>query len=123
MFHRSFQLKALHLLCLGLAGGSVLACGEGLGDATGSSCPESPTLTYENFGQAFIQSNCLSGHGSAGPESPALATLEQVQAHIDDIDRAAAAGPNATNTFMPEGTSVSTTERRKLGEWLACGAP
>lgn len=123
MLNRSFQLKALHLLCVGIAGASVLACGEGSGDATGSSCPENSTLTYANFGQAFIQSNCLSCHGSAGPEDPSLATLEQVQSHIDDIDRAAAAGPNATNTFMPEGASVSTPERRMLGEWLACGAP
>jgi mono/diheme cytochrome c family protein len=122
VFNRSLQLKALHVLCVALASASVLACGDGLGDATGSTCPEDSTLTYANFGQAFIQSNCLSCHGSGGPESPTLATLEQVQSHIDEIDRAAAAGPNTTNTFMPEGASVSTEERRKLGEWLACGA-
>jgi hypothetical protein len=119
----SFPVKVARLLCLGFAGALSLACGDGLGDATGSTCPESSTLTYANFGQAFVQSNCLSCHGSGGPETPTLATHDQVQAHIDDIDRAAAAGPNATNTFMPDGTSVSTEERRKLGEWLDCGAP
>lgn len=78
VFNRLFQLKGLHLVCIGLTGASVFACGDGLGDAT------------------------------AAP---------------DDIDRAAAAGPNTTNTFMPERASVSTAERRKLGEWQACGAP
>jgi hypothetical protein len=52
-----------------------------------------------------------------------LSTLEQIKDNIDVIDRAAASGPDATNTFMPEGGSVSTEERKKLGEWLACGAP
>ena len=25
--------------------------------------------------------------------------------------------------MLPEGTSMPTSERTKLGEWLACGAP
>jgi uncharacterized membrane protein len=123
VFHPSLQFKVFHLLCVGAACAALLACGEDLGDATGSTCPEDSTLTYASFGESFVQSKCLACHGAAGPESPTLATLAQVQAHIDEIDRAAAAGPNATNTFMPEGISVSTEERRKLGEWLACGAP
>ena len=110
-------------MLLTLVGLISLACGEGLGDPTGSVCSQDSTLTYASFGEAFVQSNCLSCHGSGGPEGPTLATLEQVQAKIDDIDRAAAAGPDATNTYMPEGISVTTEERRKLGEWLACGAP
>jgi hypothetical protein len=50
-------------------------------------------------------------------------TVAQIRAASGDIDRSAAAGPNAVNTFMPEGSSVDEAERRKLGEWLACGAP
>jgi uncharacterized membrane protein len=123
VFDYSYRFKTSRLLWLGLLGALSVACGESPGDATGSTCPENSTLTYADFGQAFVQNNCVSCHGAEGPESPALTTLEQVQANIDDIDRAAAAGPNATNTFMPEGISVSTDERRKLGEWLACGAP
>jgi uncharacterized membrane protein len=102
---------------------SVSACGSGPGDSTGSTCPPTPTLTYANFGQAFMQSHCLACHSASGPESPKLDTLAQVQAAAGDIDRAAAAGPNAVNTYMPEGSSVDEAERRKLGEWLACGAP
>lgn len=112
------QLGAASLTAL-----SCLACGGGLGDPTGSSCPDDSTLTYDTFGQAFIQTNCLSCHGSARPESPKLDTREQIEANRDAIDRAAAAGPDAVNTYMPDGGSVAEAERRKLGEWLACGAP
>jgi hypothetical protein len=101
----------------------LVACGDGPGDATGSSCPTDSTLTYGNFGQAFFQTNCVSCHGASGPESPALVTIEQIRMHSSNIDRSAAAGPSAVNTYMPEGTSVPEAERRKLGEWLACGAP
>jgi hypothetical protein len=112
-----------HHVFAALAAAALLACGSGLGDSTGSSCPPEPTLTYTNFGQAFIQQHCLACHSAAGPESPKLDTLAQVRAASGDIDRAAAAGPNGVNTYMPEGGSVPEADRRKLGEWLACGAP
>jgi mono/diheme cytochrome c family protein len=102
---------------------ALLGCGDDLGDPTGSTCPQDSTLTYESFGQAFIQTNCLSCHGVGGPESPTLSTLDQIKANADEIDRAAASGPDGTYTYMPEDGSVSTAERKKLGEWLACGAP
>lgn len=99
------------------------ACGSGDGTATGSSCPSDSTLTYANFGQAFFQSNCLACHGARGPESPKFDSIEEIRASASDIDRQAAAGPNAVNTKMPQSGSVPESERRKLGEWLACGAP
>jgi uncharacterized membrane protein len=101
----------------------LVACGSGPGDATGSTCPTDSTLTYTNFGQTFVQSHCLACHSATGPESPKLDTLAQVRAASSDIDRSAAAGPSGVNTYMPEGASVDEAERRKLGEWLACGAP
>lgn len=99
------------------------ACGGGPGDATGSTCPTDSTLTYANFGQEFFQTNCLSCHRAGGSESPTLSTIEQIRSNKDVVDRSAAAGPNAVNTYMPDGASVAEAERRKLGEWLACGAP
>ena len=102
---------------------SLAACGSGPGDSTGSSCPPDSTLTYANFGKAFMQDHCLACHSTTGPESPKLDTLAQVQAAAGDVDRSAAAGPTTVNTYMPEGASVDEAERRKLGEWLACGAP
>lgn len=98
------------------------ACSSGLGDATGATCPPSSTLTYENFGKDFMDKNCNSCHGAGAAESPKLDTVASIRSNIGDIDKAAAKGPNATNTFMPEGRSVSDEDRTKLGEWLACGA-
>lgn len=108
---------------LGLvAGALLLGCGS-KGEATGSTCPTGSTLTYANFGKQFFQTNCLACHASSGPESPKFDTVEQIRSHSSEIDSEAAAGPNAVNTNMPDGKSVDEAERRKLGEWLACGAP
>jgi hypothetical protein len=112
-----------HLVSSLFVAAALAACGSGPGDSTGSTCPTDSTLTYTNFGQAFMQSHCLACHSASGPESPKLDTLAQVRAASSDIDRSSAAGPNAVNTYMPEGGSVDESERRKLGEWLACGAP
>ena len=113
--------RRLWLVPLGLL---ALGCGgSGPGDSTGSTCPTDSTLTYANFGQPFVAQNCLSCHRAGGPQSPTLSTLDQIRANKDVIDRVAAAGPNAVNTYMPDGNSVPEAERRKLGEWLACDAP
>jgi mono/diheme cytochrome c family protein len=120
---RSNGMSRSSLILAFSVAGLLAACGQSgqSGQATGSTCPADSALSYENFGQAFIQSNCLACHASR--EQPTLTSLSAVQAHIGEIDQAAAAGPNATNTTMPEGASVSTEDRTRLGEWLACGAP
>jgi hypothetical protein len=67
----------------------ALACGSTPVDApTGSTCPQNSTLTYENFGKAFIDTNCLR---HAARQNPQLATQAAVQNSRDAIDRAAAA--------------------------------
>jgi uncharacterized membrane protein len=116
------MIKPFCLVSLFLSVGGLAACGSGPGDSTGSTCPTDSTLTYASFGQAFLQEHCLACHSASGPESPKLDTLAQVRAASADIDKSAAAGPNAVNTYMPEGGSVAEADRRKLGEWLACGA-
>jgi len=99
-----------------------VACGQNsLGDATGSSCPSHSTLSYESFGKAFFDTNCNSCHGQT--QSPSFGTQAEIQANAAEIDRAAASGPDATNTYMPDDGDVSDSDRKKLGEWLACGAP
>lgn len=91
------------------------------GKSTGSTCPTGSALTYDNFGKAFFDANCLSCHTSR--EKPTLTSVAAIRANASAIDREAAAGPNGTNTAMPESGSVSVEDRKKLGEWLACGAP
>jgi uncharacterized membrane protein len=105
---------------------------EGEGMATEATCPATQTLTYANFGQAFMQSYCLRCHsqdvmGNARQGAPSdhnFDTLDEIQGLAEHIDEYAGSGPAATNTGMPTDTpSPSTEERRKLSEWLACGAP
>jgi hypothetical protein len=109
---------------LAIVAGGVLGCSTqqtSLGEPTGSTCPSASTLTYDNFGKAFIANHCLECHASR--ESPQLTTLEEIQGNLEVIDRAAASGPKGTNDYMPQDEDVATAERQKLGEWLACGAP
>ena len=115
-------------------------CEEELGDPTGSTCPTDSTLTYDNFGSEFMTHYCTgchsetppSGDRHGAPHDVNFDTLQQIQDDAEDIDRAAASGPDGTNTFMPDkdaphelsGFSMPTMEeRQQLGEWLACGAP
>ncbi len=118
------KVRALLGAALLVVGGSaVSACGGNEGEATGSTCPSDSALTYDNFGADFFQNNCLVCHGSKGPESPKFDAVEQIRASSSAIDKDAAAGPNSVNTAMPQDGIVSEADRRKLGEWLACGAP
>ena len=117
-------MKNVNLFLAGSIFVSVLvgACGgSGSSGGTGTTCPTASTLTYANFGQAFMQNYCLECHATR--ESPILSTQAQVQAALDELDAVAGSGPNGTNTSMPQGRSCPTAERVKLSEWLACGAP
>lgn len=99
----------------------MAACGGDEGESTGITaenltCPPGNTLTFANFGQAFLQDNCLSCH--AAQESPRLSDAASVTRNKADILEAA-----VFTTFMPEGLSLSVEERRMFGEWIECGAP
>ena len=105
--------------------------GEG-GAPTGAVCPTTQTLTYANFGQAFMQSYCVRCHGSGvtgaarmgAPADHNFDTVEPIRTFAHHIDEFAGAGPDAVNTVMPDSDPrPSETERRNLAEWLACGAP
>jgi hypothetical protein len=125
-----------------LAVALVIACmaqactsesGPVLGPPTGSTCPQGSTLTYANFGQAFMEHYCTKCHSTAlkGHEARMGAPVyhdfdvqEKVQDFAIHIDRSTAAGPDSINTGMPEDDPKPTlAERYMLGEWLACGAP
>jgi mono/diheme cytochrome c family protein len=88
--------------------------------------PEGTTLTYEGFGRAFLDAHCQSCHGSAAggrkgaPSGYDFATREDVLLWRARIFSRAAGG-NTTMPPGPEGPAAS--ERERLAEWLACGAP
>lgn len=94
------------------------ACGaESTGiDVSALECPPDSTLTYETFGQTFIETNCLSCHASR--ERPRLGTVEEIRANMDDLLQETVA-----TKAMPEDRDIDLEDRRLLGEWLACGAP
>lgn len=134
--------RFLSLLMLTSLGLGANGCGGSSGDtggdghvhsSTGATCPSTDAPTAQNFGQAFLESYCLSCHSASvtgpgrggAPANINFDTLEQVRSQSHGIDEHAAAGPSATNTEMPPRGLPQPTlaERQKLGQWLACGAP
>ncbi|MDX2053412.1 MAG: hypothetical protein SFV15_13525 [Polyangiaceae bacterium] len=99
---------------------------------SGAVCAAGSTLTYESFGKTFMQTYCTSCHSSAlsgtsrsgAPSDHDFDTVGGIRSALEHIDSNAAAGPLGTNTAMPPGNlKPSLDERKRLGEWLACGAP
>jgi hypothetical protein len=112
--------------------GVAAGCGDKYGRETGSVCPSTPTLTYDNFGEGFFERYCVGCHSSflvdsereGAPVGLDFDTLAGIRRHARPIDETAAAGPNTTNREMPpDGDTPSDAERFQLGEWLACGMP
>lgn len=90
-------------------------------------CPSAGTnLTYDSFGRPFMAQNCQTCHGQASadrkgaPSGYDFGSVESIREHKSRIFARAA----ADNTTMPPGPDdPPETERRRLAEWLACGAP
>ncbi|HEU4410048.1 MAG TPA: hypothetical protein VFS43_32640 [Polyangiaceae bacterium] len=101
---------------------------------TGSTCPSSDRPTYDNFARNFMTTYCTPCHastleGAARQGAPVGYDLDTLDGIRDDfsadvLDRYAAAGPKKVNALMPPTTFMPQppeAERRKLGQWLACG--
>lgn len=121
----------------------LAACSSGP-TRTGTACPDPDpgTLTWENFGEAFMTTYCTKCHDAALPRSQRngapiyhdYETLLGVLRTPDHIDEQAGFGPDAENAFMPPercpaeaGGALSVDcrkptaeERRQLAEWIAC---
>ncbi len=90
-------------------------------------CPSTGTsLTYENFGKAFMSTYCQNCHGATSndrkgaPGRYDFGTLDDIRNHRSRIFSRAA----ADNTTMPPGPDdPPSEERERLADWLACGAP
>jgi hypothetical protein len=111
---------------------------------TGATCPtpDPMTLTWDSFGDHFMQSYCTACHSSTlkhaqrngAPLYHDYDTLMGVLEIPDHIDQYAGSGPDATNTEMPPGRCPSTpggsldrdcpqpteAERAQLATWIAC---
>lgn len=102
------------------------------GVATDSVCPAGSTLTYESWASDFFASYCTRCHSktregdarNGAPDGYNWDDVNSVRAHQSQIDLMAAASVEVVNHEMPPSDPrPPTSERRKLGEWLACGAP
>lgn len=103
-----------------LAAAAVTACvGEPIDD---HACPPGGTTdSYENFGAEFFGDWCVRCHGGAnGYSSRSFTTVDSIRAQKDRIF-INAAGDNTTMPPGPDGPDAS--ERARLADWLACGAP
>lgn len=103
-----------------------------VGPPTKAVCPTPATTSYENFGKDFMARYCLRCHSSqvkgaarqGAPDDHNFDSIDEVQGLRDHIDQKTGSGPAATNTDMPRNDPKPTLdERKKLAEWLACGAP
>lgn len=114
----------------------MAGCGGGKppeeGKPTGVTCPTMQTLTYANFGKAFMDANCVRCHSSkltgaarkGAPDDHNFDTAEDIRPLTEHIDELAGAGATITNTAMPpDEPRPGVEDRRRLAEWLACGAP
>lgn len=100
---------------------------------SGAECPENSTLTYANFGQSFMSQYCTDCHSSTksgnarqgAPVDHDFDTLDNIRAtEAEHLDETAAAGSDHVHTAMPPesyGAQPTESERRQLGEWIACG--
>jgi uncharacterized membrane protein len=127
------------LLFLGIFGGFV-GCSDPQpapepvlsGVATDSTCPAGSKLTYESWASDFFASYCTRCHSTTRDEDQRNGApvgynwddLDSVRTHSMEIDRMAAASTDVVNHEMPPSDPrPPTSERQKLGAWLACGAP
>jgi hypothetical protein len=74
---------------------------------SGTGCD--PTLTYANFGAAFLSTHCNGCHGW---------TQSDVKAAGSALSSVVLGG------FMPPGGgSLTQPQRQQFADWVACGAP
>jgi hypothetical protein len=94
---------------------------------TSLTCPKGTSLTYENFGEAFMLAYCTACHSAhlagsdrnGAPDGQDFDTANAVK-----VWRAAILADTAGATpKMPPADNVSPADAASLSEWLNCGAP
>ena len=99
----------------------LVACG-GKDEASDSSAPCDPSVTYESFGRGFVTQHCQTCHASTSPDrrgaprDVVFDTEDDVWANADAIRvRAIEQGD------MPPQGGVSADDLALLDRWLSCG--
>lgn len=101
-------------------------------------CPPDNTLTWRSFGGGFLLTWCTGCHSSTLPADARQGAPEDINfdthAAFKPHDRlvyeravleahALAADPNASASPMPPAGLPSEADRKRLAQWIACGAP
>jgi uncharacterized membrane protein len=92
-------------------------------------CPPGSTLTYGNFGKAFVDSYCVGCHGGSvtgaarqgAPADEVFDTRAQIAASAGELDEQVVVMKSMP--FGPTSPKPTDDQRAQFGEWLACGAP
>ncbi len=98
---------------------------------SGATCPTANAPTYDAFARPFFATYCTGCHSASvvsrygAPPGLDFDTEDEIRRHAGEIDAEAAAGPDATNTDMPDMTGPvrmqpTDAERQQLGQFLAC---
>ena len=93
----------------------------------GRDCPATSTLTYENFAEPFLRSQCTGCHSRDLPEGSRqnapvgtdFNTYQDVRNWAVKIYLQA----GDTHLLMPPAGGPLAPDRVALGDWLACNAP
>ena len=112
---------------LAIAAIAALTPGCGIESLDPSACQRDGTaLTYETFGAGFFASYCDTCHSAevgkrnGAPEDYVFDSRASIAAHKERIFERSA----GNNDSMPPGPDdPPLAERKKLAEWLNCGAP
>jgi len=95
---------------------------------TNLNCPTGSSLTYENFGEGFMLTNCTSCHARSLEDgnragAPVKYNFDKPEdiANQRGLIRYIAADPKTAR--MPPAGRVSELDQKRLLEWIDCGAP
>ena len=132
-----FDIKTFTLLgfvlatTMGHGDGCCASEGQVLGPPTETECPPTSTITYENFGRAFMEDFCVNCHSSTktgedrmgATEDHDFDTLLGIRQVANHVDQTAGIGPASANRNMPpaEEPQPDDSDRRRLAEWISCG--
>ncbi len=98
--------------------------GMGCQELEPSDCLRTPPLSYETFGQGFLEKNCTGCHSSLLPEAqrndaPLGVDFDSYAGVVQWADRIADRAVDASST-MPPGGGPTEEDRAMLSEWLSC---
>ena len=106
----------------------LLALAACAGEEEDPECAREVPLTYQSWGQGFLDTHCNGCHSSltpvaqrrGAPEGVNLDTYEGVLTWVERIDDRTILAPQEERSQMPPGGGPTAEELEMLHEWLEC---